>query len=205
MSNIENNQGIRVGFKYTGIVEDNDDPKKAERCQIRIAGLNDGIKREHLPWYGNPINSRMCGGKAASGSSYIPEKGSKVLVVFYSPSLYDAEYFPYPKTPDTTIPEANIAYPDTPVVFRFPDGTVAFYNKPTQELCIRSAGSAKIRTVGDFNVRSMGGNMNLECTAYTSHGKSSIDVHAPTVTVHTGSFSVVPYSAPPPPDTGPEA
>lgn len=102
-----------------------------------------------------------------------------MLVVFYSPSLYDAEYFPYPKTPDTTIPEANIAYPDTPVVFRFPDGTVAFYNKPTQELCIRSAGSAKIRTVGDFNVRSMGGNMNLECTAYTSHGKASIDVHAP--------------------------
>ena len=50
MSNVSNNQGLRIGFPYVGIVEDNVDPEKAERCQIRIAGLNDGIKREDLPW-----------------------------------------------------------------------------------------------------------------------------------------------------------
>ena len=205
MSSVSNNQGLRIGFPYTGIVEDNNDLKGAERCQIRIAGLNDGIKREDLPWYGNAQNSRMCGGQAASGSSYIPEKGSKVRVVFYSQDFYDAEYFPYPKTPDTAIPEAKIAYPDTPVIFRFPDGTVAFYNKPTQELCIRSAGSCKLRIQGDTNIRSVSGNINLECQAYSSHGKSSVDVYSPTVTVHTGGFAVVPYSAPPPPDTGPDA
>ena len=104
MSNVSNNQGLRIGFPYTGIVEDNNDLKGAERCQIRIAGLNDGIKREDLPWYGSSQNSRMCGGQKASGSSYIPEKGSKVRVIFYSQDFYDAEYLPYPKTPDTAIP-----------------------------------------------------------------------------------------------------
>jgi hypothetical protein len=35
MSNVSNNQGLRIGFPYVGTVEDNVDPEKAEQAQLR--------------------------------------------------------------------------------------------------------------------------------------------------------------------------
>lgn len=70
---------------YIGIVEDNDDPKRLNRCRIRVIDIFDEIPTEDIPWASpwKDINGN---------SSNVPEKGKVLTVVFDSGNIYKPEY-----------------------------------------------------------------------------------------------------------------
>jgi len=75
---------------WIGIVVNSKDTTFSGRCQIRVLGLFDGIKNEHLPW-AVPINSTIFAGDGA-GSISIPKIGQFVRVQFNNGDIYAPEY-----------------------------------------------------------------------------------------------------------------
>jgi hypothetical protein len=70
---------------YVGVVENNDDPKKIGRCQIRVMDVFDNLKVEDLPW-STPW-------KDLSGNQFnVPDKGKVVTVVFENGNTNNPEY-----------------------------------------------------------------------------------------------------------------
>lgn len=70
---------------YVGVVENNDDPKKIGRCQIRVMDVFDSFKVEDLPW-ASPW-------KDLNGNQFnIPDKGKVVTVVFENGNTNNPEY-----------------------------------------------------------------------------------------------------------------
>ncbi len=70
---------------YVGVVENNDDPKKIGRCQIRVLDVFDNFKVEDLPW-ASPW-------KDLNGNQFnIPDKGKVVTIVFENGNLNNPEY-----------------------------------------------------------------------------------------------------------------
>lgn len=197
---------LNPNIAYVGVVTGNADPLERERVQVSIPGITDGMPPEARPWFVSNSKRRMCGGKAASGDSYIPELGSGVEVIFPEGDLHKGRYIDLPATGDTLIPEASIAYPNTPVVFRYPDGTVLFYNKPTKELCLRNpVGTLKVRIQGDVNLLVDSGNVNVECNTARVHCRNQAAVHAQATDIFTNRFSINRYRNAPKPDVGPYA
>jgi hypothetical protein len=70
---------------YVGVIENNDDPKKIGRCQIRVMDVFDNLKVEDLPW-ATPW-------KDLSGNQFnVPDKGKVVTVVFENGNTNNPEY-----------------------------------------------------------------------------------------------------------------
>lgn len=70
---------------YVGVVENNDDPKKIGRCQIRVMDVFENFKVEDLPW-ASPW-------KDLNGNQFnIPDKGKVVTVVFENGNTNNPEY-----------------------------------------------------------------------------------------------------------------
>ena len=70
---------------YVGVVENNDDPKKIGRCQIRVMDVFDNLKIEDLPW-ASPW-------KDLNGNQFnVPDKGKVVTVVFENGNTNNPEY-----------------------------------------------------------------------------------------------------------------
>ena len=197
---------LNPNITYVGVVTGNADPLQRERVQVSIPGITDRMPPADRPWWIPSSKRRMCGGKAASGDSYVPEIGSNVEVFFPEGDLHKGRYLDYTTTADSLIPEASIAYPNTPVIFRFPDGVVLFYNKPTKELCLRNpVGTLKLRIQGDVNMLVDSGNVNIECNTARVNCRNQAAVHAQATDIFTNRFSINRYRNAPKPDVGPYA
>jgi hypothetical protein len=75
---------------WIGVVINSNDPTFSGRAQIKIFGLHDNIKNEHLPWAA-PINSNIFAGDGF-GSLSIPKIGQFVRVQFNNGDQYAPEY-----------------------------------------------------------------------------------------------------------------
>ena len=70
---------------YVGVIENNNDPKKNGRCQIRVMDVFDNLKLEDLPW-ASPW-------KDLNGNQFnIPDKGKVVTVIFENGNTNNPEY-----------------------------------------------------------------------------------------------------------------
>jgi len=109
---------------WIGVVVNANDPTFSGRAQVKVFGLHDGIKNEHLPW-AVPINSTIFAGDGA-GSISIPKVGQFVRVQFNNGDQYAPEY--------TTI--QNV---DTELIKRIKDdyqGTHVLLYDPMEDLNI---------------------------------------------------------------------
>jgi len=109
---------------WLGIVINPKDPTFSGRAQVKVLGIMDGIKNEHLPW-AVPINSTIFAGNGA-GSLSIPKIGQFVRVQFNNGDISAPEY--------TTI--QNI---DTDLIQRIKDdydGTHVLLYDPVEELTV---------------------------------------------------------------------
>jgi len=88
------------GF-YRGVVEDNNDPKKAGRVRIRIFGLHteqknktdtEGIPIDELPW-AEPCLPIIEGSISGFGMWGVPLQGSHVMIFFENGNLLQPRYF----------------------------------------------------------------------------------------------------------------
>lgn len=75
---------------FLGVIVNNQDPTFSGRCQVKIFGVLDQMKEEHLPW-AVPINSTVFGSNGA-GSISVPKVGHFVRVQFNNGDLYAPEY-----------------------------------------------------------------------------------------------------------------
>lgn len=108
---------------YRGVVENNNDPLKMGRVQVRIFGLHtdkiikdakEGIPTSDLPWV-EPILSIFEGSISGYGIWAIPLKGSHVMVFFEGGSYSQPRYF-------ATVPGIPTTTPDVTKGFNDPDG-----------------------------------------------------------------------------------
>lgn len=70
---------------YLGVVEDNQDPERKNRCRVRVINIFDGIPTEDIPW-ANPY-------KNSDGTSCnLPDIGKVVSVIFENGDIYNPVY-----------------------------------------------------------------------------------------------------------------
>jgi hypothetical protein len=124
------------GTEWLGEVEDNNDPKFAGRCKVRVYGIFDGttndtvdgadyvIPTEDLPWC-YPATGVIfgSGGSLGAGNLSVPKKGSKVKVRFNGGNLYAPEYF--------GVQDANLEMADD-LKDSYIDSHVLLYDKDQQ-------------------------------------------------------------------------
>jgi len=75
---------------FLGVVINNQDPTFSGRCQVKVFGVLEQIKIEHLPW-ASPVNSTIFAGNGA-GSISVPKVGQFVRIIFNNGDLYAPEY-----------------------------------------------------------------------------------------------------------------
>lgn len=72
------------GKSFLGIVEDNNDPDRQNRCRIRVINVFDNIPTEDIPW----AIPRLSG----DGNSSVPANGKVVSVEFEDGDIYSPVY-----------------------------------------------------------------------------------------------------------------
>jgi len=159
---------------YQGVVENNKDPQKIGRCQVRVFGVyGDGISSELLPW-ALPDNLFVGSEK---GSMVVPPVGSLVNVYFENDDMY------LPKYTTKVIQQSKLSdmssgwdddYPETMTFFETDQGdyfrvnrknmTCTFKHASGVKFTIDKNGNTKIDTTskdGKFTI-SVGGDANIE-------------------------------------------
>ena len=104
---------------WIGIVTNIDDPTFSGRCQVRVLGLFDGIKPEHLPW-AVPINSTVFAGDGA-GTLSVPKLGQFIRVQFNNGDMYAPEYTTIQNIDTELINKIKTDYPGTHVLLFDPE------------------------------------------------------------------------------------
>jgi hypothetical protein len=108
---------------YRGVVENNVDPQKMGRCQIRVWGLHDelkeasrieGIPTASLPW-SEPCLGLLEGSVTGAGLFSVPLQGSHVFLFFEGGNWNAPRYF-------ATAPGLPTEAPDTSKGFNDPEG-----------------------------------------------------------------------------------
>jgi hypothetical protein len=104
---------------WIGIVTNVDDPTFSGRCQVKVYGLFDGIKNEHLPW-AIPLSSTVFGGDGA-GSLSIPKLGQFVRIQFNNGDVYAPEYMAIQNIDTELISTIKDDYQGTHVLLHDPE------------------------------------------------------------------------------------
>lgn len=89
-------EDLQVNGFYRGVVENNQDPLKQARCQIRILGIHSpdlvDMSTDKLPW-AEQASSLFCGFNQGIGMSSIPIQGTWVWVFFEKGEITKPIYF----------------------------------------------------------------------------------------------------------------
>lgn len=114
---------------FLGVIINNEDPTFAGRCQIKVFGVLEQMREEHLPW-ATPVNSTIFAGNGA-GSLSIPKVGQFVRVQFNNGDLYAPEYTTIQNIDSKLIDLIKSDYYGTHVLLFDPDSdiTVIFQKK----------------------------------------------------------------------------
>jgi len=104
---------------FLGIVVNNLDSTYSGRCQIKVFGVLEQIKDEHMPW-ASPVNSTIFAGNGA-GSLSVPKIGQYVRVMFNNGDLYAPEYTTIQNVDSQLIEKIKNDYIGTHVLLFDPD------------------------------------------------------------------------------------
>jgi hypothetical protein len=104
---------------WLGVVVNTADTTFSGRAQVRVFGLLNEIRDDHLPW-ATPINSLVFAGNG-SGSLSVPKVGQFVRVLFNNGDLYAPEYTAIQNVDTALIQKIKDDYPGTHVLLYDPD------------------------------------------------------------------------------------
>lgn len=176
-------QGIEPGHRYKATVIDNKDPLMIGRIKARVQHLMDGIDDADLPWasplfihFGAAIASDTCN----TGSFSVPYVNSVVFLTWQSPDPHNPFYTSYTVDTLTSIGLAEEDYPDTHIIYTFPDCSVLLINVKRHELYLYNAGSVNVRLDGDTKA-TVKGNVDLHVAGDTVSdvlGNTTINIKA---------------------------
>ena len=142
---------------YTGIVEENNDPRRLGRVKIRILGIFDNIPTRHIPWAFPSISP-------AGASIHIPPIGKSLNVYFdngciYSP-MYDSTDF-YNKNLQNKLNSLTTEQYNNFYAISYDDQTRIYYQD--EDLYIQNHLNRIKMTKDniDIEIKSNGGKINL--------------------------------------------
>lgn len=180
--------------RYTGIVEDNNDPDKKGRCRIRVYGIfGNEIPKEDLPWASQEqtfLGSNL-------GNIVIPKIGSLVRVYFDDDEIYKPVYTTKVPVNGSISSEANEDYPNSMVFFETDEGEFFKINRSSMETTYRHStgvqividgsgnitidnstvqgdGNINFKSLGDITLESTTGSVNIQAElGYVNLGKNA--------------------------------
>jgi phage baseplate assembly protein gpV len=151
--------GLSKDQVYSGVVVDNNDPRKLDRVRARVPLVFDGIDDQFLPWC-IPTNNRDAGPR--SGTCDIPSVGSSVRIRFAGGSVDHPEYSDYLVDESCVLVEKLTNYPNRKVR-RFPNGTLIYLDVSTNMLYVEHPGPAQIKVGGDTSI-TVQGSLNVDAS-----------------------------------------
>ncbi len=176
------NDGDLTKAKIIGLVVNNNDPTGAQRIQVRISALHQGVEDSQLPWC-RPIKNS--GSSAGDINVEVPKLGS--IAAIYIPNEDDNTnmYYEGCIPLDNTLPEI--------VAGIFPNcrcrvdqaGNVFFTNYETNTIYIIhqsggfyqiSASGCNIFSTGNFNLK-VTGNLNMVASGQVNISGSSVNLN----------------------------
>lgn len=173
---------------YVGIVENNKDPEKIGRCQIRIMGIHDDMPSENLQW-AEPDFDLAAGHK---GSFVVPEIGTTVNMYYNTGDVYQPRYFgkAIDKTTNDFTADKDEDYPDSVILYETRRGDYLKVNRFKGEFILHTAAGCTLRMSqnGDIDITnnsSNNGDMNL-----TLRGNFNVDNRRGNTTLITTNCSV---------------
>jgi hypothetical protein len=143
-----------AGFEenYVGVVENNKDPERTGRCQIRIHGLHDGISTENLQWMEPEFPLSM----GLHGSFIVPEIGTTVNIFYVNGDVYQPKYTSkaVDKTTNNFSADKNEDYPDTCILYETKKGDYLKINRAKGEFTLQTAAGCtlKMSQNGDIDI-----------------------------------------------------
>lgn len=150
-------QGLSKTGAYEATVVDNNDKKNHPdkrmlgRIKIRVEGIFEGVKDEHLPWAIPEYSAHVDGASATSGSFGVPKVGTKVLVYFQEGSPLHPKYAPYTVDEKVALKEREHHYPNR-IVHLLQNSSMVIVDTESNEVMIRNPGNANIYILGDVNL-----------------------------------------------------
>lgn len=145
-------QGLNPRIIHVGTVVDDNDPRKARRVRVRVAGIHpDAIPDNHLPW-ALPMEQMYASNAedpTRSGRVDIPHKGAKVGVRYPQGDPHKPELAPYPGDKKTILPEADLNYPYRKII-RYPNGCMLVADTKTNEAFVVNPGDTHFVFLGDY-------------------------------------------------------
>jgi hypothetical protein len=91
LRDLQSSKQTIAGRVFSGVVVDNNDPQRLQRCRIRIRDLHRELQDSEIPWARKRDASR--GTAPGLTNVDVPPMGSQVNVSFNEESLYSPEYF----------------------------------------------------------------------------------------------------------------
>lgn len=122
-----------------GIVVNNNDPTFSGRARVRVFGVYDNIKDEHLPW-ATPVSSHFYGSSGAADIS-IPKLGQFVRVQFNDGDIYAPEIISIQNLDNSLIETLKQDYIGTHVLLYDFDADLSVIYQPNSGLLIFHKGS----------------------------------------------------------------
>lgn len=170
-----------------GLVVDNNDPLKAGRIKVRIAGVHDGVPNEHLPWAVCGITSGR-GPTGNAASLRVPMKGSRVKIRFQQGDPSNPEYVGAVLGSNALPSVFQENYPNRNGE-QFPNGTHWYVDESTNDLFIHHQGTT-------INIDSSG-NVQISCSNVDVKSKNvkwqsdSVEINSKDVTWQAESIKMV--------------
>jgi len=169
-SKVMQRQGLDTKLIYAGVVVENNDPRKAQRVRVRVAGIfPDAIPDTHLPW-AMPMNQDYAADAGATGAAFlnIPPIGAKVGVRFPKGDPHKPELAPYPGDKKTLTKLAETNYPFR-AVMELENGCTIVIDKQTNEVFVANPGDAHFVFLGDYSKTIVG-----SCTEIVTGSKGDV-------------------------------
>lgn len=163
-------QGLDPKIIYAGVVVENNDPRKARRVRVRVAGIfPDAIPDAHLPW-AMPMDQDYTADAGATGASFqnIPPKGAKVGICFPKGDPHKPQLAPYPGDKKTLSKLAEANYPFR-AVMELENGCTIVIDKQTNEVFVANPGDAHFVFLGDYSKTVVG-----SCTEIITGSKGDV-------------------------------
>ena len=177
-------------MSYLGMVENNEDPEKLGRLQVRISPYMD-FDSEDLPWACPTLGTH--GNTSNAGGINIPEVGSQVRVYFPSHDL-TAPY--YMGAELNELNRTTFFDDDYPYVYGYKDsrGNFIKVNKARDTIQLQHSSSSNIRVAPDGSVQVALSNGS----SFTFNNSNSFELDIGTVKISgspEGSLSIVANSS----------
>lgn len=191
-----NTEISKLSDEYTGVVEDNDDPKGLQRIKVRIKELHGNLETASLPWC---VKDNSASTSNSTGVVCIPSVGQLVRVKFDNGDIYSPRYST--GLINTAVPEylqGGVGFFDFNNFIKISPEGIRYKDNNNNEVIMNSSGitlldknknSVFLDNSGALNINIGQTIFRMDSTGVHINSPLAVDVTAPNTHIN-GSFGV---------------